>query len=494
MVQMPLKDMRKEPLFWATVGAFLWALNLFVYLSAYGNPSLFSFIQLLSLPFIFFYSLRASLAFSAFYALFALVNFSDGTTFIEFGVAASAITCCNLLALCFKECSQLLEERKSKVEQQFSQILKLDDLAKQLEGELELERRDKALSLQKMEQEHGRIQGEKLNYRDLILEQSLSIEELFATKEEMLAELYRGAQARQSLETDLELARMNIEELEAYCSSHSTEREKQLSAKLVEEKNKAQEESQKQKALLADLALLEEKLAALYKLYEKDLCSKQTLEREVKLQAIFLDAQVKEKSSLQELLSEKTNSLEAARKKLNLLSNSYFSERKKRFKYFSKQEKDKKLKKSFLDELNRLRAEKFQLKLFLQDQAKSKNSLNDNLRKKIKTDLRSIDLEPEEVDRLKQTEALYKQLSEQFREKNEVLHRTRVELFKLEGDKLSAEQALEQVRCEDKGERKYYLEQLNTLEQEAKKLEEEVQDLDQLVSFLMGKVRKYENA
>lgn len=139
-----------------------------------------------------------------------------------------------------------------------------------------------------------------------------------------------------------------------------------------------------------------------------------------------------------------------------------------------------------LEEANRLRVEKYQMQLINEDLAGryAKACWQKKAEEKALQERRGASQAREEIEslreavsRLTRTEDLYLQLRQQFEEKNEILHKTRQELF-------AAQTALEAEALEKTQEDPVFWK----AERDWHALEEENQQLQQLITFLNGQV------
>jgi hypothetical protein len=164
-----------------------------------------------------------------------------------------------------------------------------------------------------------------------------------------------------------------------------------------------------------------------------------------------------------------------------------------------------------LDQLNEARVEKFQLEVL--NDAYSQNSENkENQLKLLRDELGRIAEELkmatsqefwgedheilEELGKNPQIEKVYKQLTQQFQDKSEILNQTRKELFQVENKLLAVQKECEQNAIDLNPEEIVLTNHLKEVEEECKDLEHQVDCLQELVTELMGKkiIRKSRKA
>jgi hypothetical protein len=148
--------------------------------------------------------------------------------------------------------------------------------------------------------------------------------------------------------------------------------------------------------------------------------------------------------------------------------------------------------KSLQAELNQTRIEKEQMKLInealVRMHAKTVSQQHEAQRtvEQLKTDLANasaIQADPKQAEELHQLQCLYKQLKAQFEERNQVLHQTRANLFKIDTElqtlRLQNELDLQQEPFQE------IVQELDELEKEASSLKEENQELEATITYLL---------
>lgn len=159
-------------------------------------------------------------------------------------------------------------------------------------------------------------------------------------------------------------------------------------------------------------------------------------------------------------------------------------------------DKLKKMNQELLDELNSIRVENYELKLKKEVQTApiavetAKESVPETIDLVDEEEKRALLKEYEEkISEMKDAECSLKQLKKQFKEKSDILHETRTELFYTKNQLLTTEREKEIEKLEPCSLEWEFAEEL---QQENEQLEKENQELTELVSILMDEIQQKE--
>lgn len=147
--------------------------------------------------------------------------------------------------------------------------------------------------------------------------------------------------------------------------------------------------------------------------------------------------------------------------------------------------KQKALDPLLLKEMDDLRAQAIQAKNLVQElrqETEKKQPLLEQIEKERSHFKEQLSYSQEKLQSLIQIEVLFKQLKKQFEEKNQILHETRCDLFKADTELQTLRMEKKELQSEPIS--KEFLKELSFLEDEAARLEEENQLLQDLVSHL----------
>lgn len=155
-------------------------------------------------------------------------------------------------------------------------------------------------------------------------------------------------------------------------------------------------------------------------------------------------------------------------------------------------EKLKNSNQELLEELNKLRVEKYQNNLMEESPKTETPKVSTSEQPSVEEEEKSKLLEEyeEKISQMKDAQHSLQQLKKQFKEKNDLLHETRSELFHAQNQLLAIERENELQKLEPCSLEWQFAQEL---QQENEQLEKENEELTELVSFLMEEISKNED-